>query len=360
MTPTRSGKGGGAGPSPPTQLLMKEADRLAGNQVLVIGAPRDSGVAELFGGRQGTLVTFDYSAYRLHEQLLSAPGMRLKPQFTARYAPGRVHDVAVMYLQKGSDLNHLMAAMASQAIRPGGVVFLVGENKAGIRSAAEIVERRVGPISSSNSARHCVLYEAQVDATRAGPVDLGQWEREFAVAAGGRTVTLVSLPGVFSHGRLDDGTRFLLGHLPRDLGGAVLDFGCGSGVLGAVVKTRHPECEITLVDANAFAVESAVRTFERNGLSFRHAGPADGFDGVGGEFDRIISNPPFHQGIATNYEIVSAFLAQCDRRLRPGGRLILVANKFLPYEGLMLRVMNPPSMVAQNEKYKVLSSTKRG
>lgn len=359
MSPARNGGRAVPGPLPPTQLLSKEADRLRGDHLLVMGAPRDEAVAGLFGSRQGTLVTFDYSAYRLHESLLAAPAMSLKPRFTAAYDPGPVHDVAVMYLQKGGELNDLMAAMTARAVRPGGAVFLVGENKAGIRSSADVVERRIGAIESSVSARHSVLYRAELDEKRTGPVALREWEREFEVESGGARLTIISLPGVFSHGRLDGGTRFLLDHLPGDIGGQILDFGSGSGVIAAVVKALHPSCAVSLVDANVFALESAARTFARNGLQFAHASPADVFDGVDGEFDLIITNPPFHQGIATNYDIVSSFLAGCARHLRPDGRVLLVANKFLPYEQLMSRILKPAVVVSQDEKYKVLSSRRR-
>jgi 16S rRNA (guanine1207-N2)-methyltransferase len=355
----REGKGSRVpGPSPPTQLLLKNTDWLAAENLLLIGVPGDAAVAEAFGHRVGTLVTFDYGAHRLYDSLASGAERKLQLQFTPNYAPGRIHDVAVIYLQKGRELNDLVAAMASQAVRPDGTVLMVGENKAGIRSASEVLEHRVGPIRSSDAARHCVLYEAQVDPRRTGPVDLRAWEREFIVEAAGHRVTLVSLPGVFSHGRLDEGTRFLLDHLPADITGRVLDLGCGSGVIGAVIKTLHPDCEVSLVDASAFAVESTSRTFARNELTAKRIGPADIFAGVDGMFDLIISNPPFHQGISTNYDIVSSFLAECDRHLNAGGQVVLVANKFLPYEGLMAQALARAVVVAQDQKYKVLISRK--
>lgn len=346
-----------AGPLPPTQLLLKNADRLTGENLLLLGVPGDDAVPEAFGRRPGALVTFDYGAHQFYDARL--PGASMRSQFTANYAPGRVHDMAIVYLQKGTELNDLAAAMAGAAVRTGGTVFLVGENKAGIRSSADVLERRVGPIVTSDHARHCVMYEAHVDAALSGPVDLRAWEREYRLETNGESLTVISLPGVFSHGRLDAGTRFLVDHLPSDLSGAVLDFGCGSGVIGAVVKARHPACAVTLVDASAFALASTPRTFAASALSYEQVTAADIFDGVEGEFDVIVTNPPFHQGIATNYDIVSSFLSDCDRHLRPGGRVILVANKFLPYEGLMTRVLKTPSVVAQDQKFKVLASQKR-
>jgi 16S rRNA (guanine1207-N2)-methyltransferase len=66
----------------------------------------------------------------------------------------------------------------------------------------------------------------------------------------------VSLPGVFSHGRLDRGTELLLEHLDKLPSGHLLDFGCGAGVLGAAVKRRYPHNPATL-DVDAFAAASS-------------------------------------------------------------------------------------------------------
>jgi 16S rRNA (guanine1207-N2)-methyltransferase len=346
------------GPLPPTQLLLKNADRLAAENLLLIGVPSDAAVAEAFGDRDGALVTFDYSAQRFYESLTAGPETKLQLHFTSNYAPGRLHDLAVIYLQKGRELNDLVAAMASQAVRTDGTVLMVGENKGGIRSASEVLEHRVGPTNALDAARHCVLYEARVDPTLTGAVDLRAWERDFVIDVGERRLTLVSLPGVFSHGRLDEGTRFLLDRLPADITGSVLDLGCGNGVIGAAIKTLHPDCDVSLVDASAFAVESTARTFATNNLAAKSIGAADIFAGVDGMFDLIVSNPPFHQGISTNYDIVSSFLAECGRHLNAGGQVVLVANRFLPYETLMTQQLSRPVVVAQDQKYKVLSSRK--
>ena len=349
-----------APPLPPTQLLLRNIDRFAGENLLLMGVPRDDSVLATFGGRHGSLVTLDYGSHLLHSSLLSVSGAKLRPVFSANYEPsGPAHDIAIVYLQKGGDFNDLLLAIVAHAVQPGAKVFLVGENKAGIRSNADVLERRIGPITFSDAARHCVIYEASLSAEVRTRADLHLWERAFVVDAASHRLNIVSLPGVFSHGRLDEGTAFLLNHLPADLRGAVLDFGCGTGVVGAVVKALYPEDELTLVDSNALALEATALTFASNALSAKAIQPADVFTGVQGTFDVIISNPPFHEGIATNYEIVSSFMTSCNRYLRPGGQLVIVANRFLPYEPLMAKAMGAPTLIAQSKKYKVLVSRKR-
>ena len=55
-------------------------------------------------------------------------------------------------------------------------------------------------------------------------------------------------PGVFSHGRLDAGTRALLEVMRRFpvAGRRVLDFACGSGVIGAFLSALEPTARVGL------------------------------------------------------------------------------------------------------------------
>lgn len=341
---------------PATQLLLRNLDRLASRNLLLLGAPEDDAIVDTFGGRRGALVTFDYRAFlRYQSQLAGRTGLR--PHFTSAYTPDDAHDVAIVFLQKGADLNDMVTAMAHDALAPGGTAFFVGENKAGIRSAADVFERRLGAIVFSDRARHCALFQARrAPSTASHHLNLQTWEREYHLTAPSTSLRIVTVPGVFGLGRLDAGTRLLLDHLPSDLAGSVLDFGCGSGVIGAAVKARVPGCAVTLSDANAFALYAATRTFALNGLAAERVVASDVFSHLDGPFDVIISNPPFHQGIATNYEVVASFFAGCASRLRPGGRVIIVANHFLPYERQMAEALTSPKVVAQNEKFKVLSA----
>lgn len=345
--------------SPPTQLLLRNVGRLTGSNALFVGVPIDPVVSETLAKRHGTLVAFDYAAFLLHRARLKSLPVGLRPIFAPTCDLEPKCDMAIIYLQKGGELNEFTVAMVGATTAPGASVFLVGENKAGIRSNRDVLERRIGPIVFSDAARHSVLFESRHDNVSADPVDLRSWAREFVVDVCAEQLRVASLPGVFSHGRLDEGTQFLLSHLPDGLCGEVLDFGCGSGVIGAAVKLRFPECSLTLVDSNVFALKAAALTFEINGLGPAVIQPANVFDGVTGAFDRILSNPPFHQGIATNYDIVEAFFRGCQEHLRPGGEVVIVANKFLPYEAVMAKAISAPTVVAQNQKYKILASRKR-
>ena len=63
--------------------------------------------------------------------------------------------------------------------------------------------------------------------------------------------------GVFSKDGLDFGSRLLLESIPlEEVGGKVLDMGCGYGVLG-IVLNKVISCEVDMVDVNLRAMHLA-------------------------------------------------------------------------------------------------------
>ncbi|ULH16610.1 class I SAM-dependent methyltransferase [Deinococcus sp. KNUC1210] len=166
---------------------------------------------------------------------------------------------------------------------------------------------------------------------------------------------VVGWPGVFSAGRLDKATNLLLNTLEGlDLAGQrVLDLGCGAGVIGAWAAQRG--AHVTLLDADLSSVRSAEATLHASGLSGRvlHSDVDAALDDTG--YDLVLSNPPFHVGRGVVLDVAAEFIAAAGRRLRPGGRLVLVANDFLPYEA-RLSGWQDVTALARDQGFKVLSA----
>jgi len=112
----------------------------------------------------------------------------------------------------------------------------------------------------------------------------------------------------------------------------VLDMGTGSGV-SALLAARAGS-EVVAVDVNPEAVECARANAERNGLAaqitFVHG---DLFQGVEGDFDLIIFDPPFRwfeprdllerSHADAEYRTLTRFMAEAPGRLRSGGRIVM-------------------------------------
>ena len=85
---------------------------------------------------------------------------------------------------------------------------------------------------------------------------------------------------------------------------------------------------------------------------------SDGMQAVSGQFDLIISNPPFHTGISTDYQIAEDFLALSKQFLKPKGKLTIVANSFLKYPPILEAQFSDYETLAKNNKFAVYHAQK--
>jgi len=148
------------------------------------------------------------------------------------------------------------------------------------------------------------------------------------------------------------------------LEGDVLDVGCGSGAIGLSLASRDDKNirRITMVDSNLLAVASTRHSLAQNrsiiGSTPRMEVQAG--DLMAGlpdlEYDFVVSNPPFHTGPKTNYDVSHALIAQSPRVLKPNGRLILVANHFLRYEKLLEYYFPKVEITRRTNRFHVISA----
>jgi 16S rRNA (guanine1207-N2)-methyltransferase len=148
-------------------------------------------------------------------------------------------------------------------------------------------------------------------------------------------LALATDSGVFSPGRLDPGTRFLLDTAPPPpAAGDLLDLGCGYGPLGLVLASRAAAARVWSVDVNRRAIELCE-------LNARHAGLANvrcvavGESGpdtpqLPGQYDLIWSNPPIRIGKPALHAMLASWL----RRLAPGAAAYLVVQRHLGSDSL--------------------------
>jgi 16S rRNA (guanine1207-N2)-methyltransferase len=136
--------------------------------------------------------------------------------------------------------------------------------------------------------------------------------------------------GVFSPGRLDPGTRFLLeaGPVPPPEGD-LLDLGCGYGPVACVLARRAPAATVWAVDVNERALDLCARNAAAAGLSnVRCVTP--GAQGIPQRFAGIWSNPPVRIGKGPLHDLLRGWLA----RLSPGAQACLVMGRNLGADSL--------------------------
>ena len=265
--------------------------------------------------------------------------------------PERARTVALVLAgDRGNAYAQAQVAWAHANTPPGGTLYIAGDRDKGFDRYVRAAGTAFG--TGETIARDGGMRVAKL-IRRPGPTPPSP-EPERYDAYG---VTVIGLPGVFSAAKPDRATALLLDHLePLDLTGqAVLDLGCGTGLIGAWAARRG--AQVTLADADLPSVRSAEATLAASGVGGEviHSD----VDANLGErrFDVIVTNPPFHVGRGVVLDVAREFIAAAARRLRPGGRLYVVANEPLPYEAALAAV-GPVRELTRDAGFKVLLATR--
>ena len=79
--------------------------------------------------------------------------------------------------------------------------------------------------------------------------------------------------------------------------------------------------------------------------------PSNSLSDVKGKYDYVISNPPFHQGLKTNYLATETFLSKIKPHLKPKGHVIVVANSFLRYQPIMEKEIGRTQVLAKKKGF---------
>ncbi|MBQ6134970.1 MAG: class I SAM-dependent methyltransferase [Bacilli bacterium] len=129
--------------------------------------------------------------------------------------------------------------------------------------------------------------------------------------------------GVFSKDGLDFGSRLLLETIPlEEVGGKVLDMGCGYGVFG-IVLGKILSCTVDMVDVNLRALHLAKMNVSENHCDHISVFESDVYQNVHSKYSCIITNPPIRAGKKVVYDIVM----KARDYLEKDGHLFLVIRK---------------------------------
>jgi 16S rRNA (guanine1207-N2)-methyltransferase len=140
----------------------------------------------------------------------------------------------------------------------------------------------------------------------------------------GRRYRFVTATGVFSHKRIDNGTRLLVESMDVPAEGSFLDLGCGYGVLGVVAATLEPGLRVTMTEVNQRAAALAAENVARMRLGNAEVLTGDLYEPVGDRrFSTVVSNPPISAGMR---RVVEPLVAGAVGHLEEGGLLQLVVQ----------------------------------
>ncbi|EKY3120450.1 16S rRNA (guanine(1207)-N(2))-methyltransferase RsmC [Cronobacter turicensis] len=330
-----------SGFSPASEVLLRHSDDFTESRVLFAGDMQDDLPAR-FDTAQSRAHTQQFH----HWQVLSKPmGDNARYGLVADADIVADSDTLIYYWPKNKPEAQFQLMNLLSLLPVGTDIFVVGENRSGVRSAEAMLEAYC-PLTKIDSARRCGLYHGRLE--KQPEFNADGWWGEYQVDE----LTIKTLPGVFSRDGLDVGSDLLLSTLSPHTKGKVLDVGCGTGVLAAVLASHSPKVRLTLCDVSAPAVEASRATLAANGFEGEVIA-SNVFSEIKGRFDMIISNPPFHDGMETSFEAAQMLIRSAVRHLNIGGELRIVANAFLPYPNVLDETFGNHEVLAQTGRFKV-------
>ncbi len=265
-------------------------------------------------------------------------------------AAGDGYDAALVLCGRHKGENEDRIAQALKRTRAGALIVVAGGKEDGIQSLRKRIDK-FGWDGDSMPKYHGVAFWF----TR--PEEVAEAISALAKVPVRVDGLFVASPGMFSHDRVDAGSELLASRLPRDFTGHAADFGAGWGYLSVKLAEASPSLKgIDLFEADFEALEAARANMAANAPStaarfFWHDLTAEE---TRDKYDLIVMNPPFHEGHAAEPALGAAMIKAAAKALKHGGRLMLVANRGLPYEPVLAENFKEIGETCRNARFKVL------
>ncbi len=327
--------------TPASEVLLRHSDDFEQSRILFAGDLQDDLPARLESVESRAWT----QQYHQWQTLSRQMGDKAVFGLTLDEAATGESDTLIYYWPKNKPEAQFQLMNLLSLLPVGTDIFVVGENRSGVRSAEQMLAE-FAPLNKVDSARRCGLYHGRLE--KQPTFDAQAFWDEYQLDG----LAIKTLPGVFSRDGLDVGSQLLLSTLTPHTKGKVLDVGCGAGVLAAVLASHSPKVRLTLCDVSAPAIQASRATLAANGFE-GDVFASNVFSEVTGRFDMIISNPPFHDGLQTSLEAAQTLIRGAVRHLNSGGELRIVANAFLPYPAVLDETFGFHEVIAQTGRFKV-------
>ena len=275
---------------------------------------------------------------------LERVGYSVAPQFeTNENSSG-----AIILLGRNRKVNEANIIRAWNTCDEGAQIIVAGDKTAGVGSSRKWVSGKT-EIADSFSKHHAVVFWFMKKGDAWAEPDLTKEIDGYHLAE-----------GMFSSDGPDKGSILLAEHFDKRLGGPVADLGSGWGYLSnELLKRNEKVTELALYEADFHSLEAA----KKNVQPYEGLAPSFHWCDLTTEFKKkpyqwVIMNPPFHSGRSAEPELGKKFIQVAGSTLPSGGRLLMVANRNLPYEDTLNKVFRNFKVLEERDGFKVIEAVK--
>ncbi|AWI49632.1 16S rRNA (guanine(1207)-N(2))-methyltransferase RsmC [Buchnera aphidicola] len=224
-------------------------------------------------------------------------------------------------------------------------IFIVGSNSSGVKSAKLILEESI-KLKKIDNANHSILMSGiLINKTKF------KLEKFFKIHIW-KNLIIKSLPGVFGHKKIDEGSKFIASTFSEKINGKILDVGCGSGFLSVSILRKSPKCVVTMIDRKLSALESSKATLDANFFKGEVLS-SNIYSNIFKKFNMIVSNPPLHDDLKINFDITKKIIFNSKKHLKKNGELRFVTNHCFSYDFYLKKVFSEFHIMKKDNKYKV-------
>jgi 16S rRNA (guanine1207-N2)-methyltransferase len=347
----------------PSQVLLRNSDLLTASYPLLINMPEDGFVDALLNLNRELNNTSLVNCYNTnfvdYQALKNKHNNKIRNKFSCVYQTDLKHDLVIITFPKSKAELNFTLAMIAPYVTDSSRILIVGEKKGGIQSTPKVTSEFLSYCQKVDAARHCLLFAGEFNDLQVGKTfNIDDWYKIYTFSIDNIELTIASLPGVFSQEKLDVGTALLLKNLPKTMKGETLDFGCGAGVISCFIAKKHPNVELSLLDVSALALTSAEKTLSLNNIQ-ADVFPSNSLSEIKKVYKHIVSNPPFHQGVNTNYQATETFLSGISQYIAKAGEITVVANNFLRYQPIMQQHIGNTGIIAKAQGFTIYHAHKK-
>lgn len=254
---------------------------------------------------------------------------------------------AIVLLGRNRKLNEETIKRAWNNCATGSKLIIAGNKTGGIGSIRKWFSKLVS-IDDSFSKFHAVVFWASKTDDVLPTESLEKSIDGYHLA-----------DGMFSSDGPDKGSQLLVEHFDHRIKGEVADLGAGWGYLsGELLKRSDRVNSIYMFEADYHALEAARKNVTHTDVETQFH-----WCDVTTEFKKkpyhwVIMNPPFHSNRAAEPELGRRFIQVAGSTLPSGGRLLMVANKNLPYEDTLQKVFKKFQTLEERDGFKVIEAVK--